>query len=332
MELDRRKLLWFGLSTAIIVAMAYFADFARVFEALLRADLRFLMPAFVFGMSMFGFWSYNWWKFFHAIGMDIGYWKSLRMFMAGQFFNFVTPLGQFGGEPFMAYVISKATDYKAEKAFSAVVSADIVNAAPPLTFMVGGAFFQLVFRDSVNQLLVQILYIAIVAFLFGGTVVYLLWFKSGVVENLLVGALRKISGALNGLGESYVDRLDKKIDEIQEAFSAVGDNPGVVVRTAAVGHLAFFSQVLCLAMILLSLGFEFTITPLYFAITLSALANFSPTPGGSGTFEAAMAGLLTLLLGIPFASAFIAAVMFRFTTYWPGLVLGWVSLNTLGER
>jgi uncharacterized protein (TIRG00374 family) len=81
-----------------------------------------------------------------------------------------------------------------------------------------------------------------------------------------------------------------------------------------------------LRFVLLSLGIRPDFTPIYFTVTLSSLASFSPTPGGSGTFEAAFSGLMVFFFEVNIATAVTAAVLFRLTTYWPGLVIGYISL------
>ncbi|MFB6190551.1 MAG: lysylphosphatidylglycerol synthase domain-containing protein [Candidatus Nanohaloarchaea archaeon] len=83
---------------------------------------------------------------------------------------------------------------------------------------------------------------------------------------------------------------------------------------------------------LLSMGVSSDFTPLYFVLVLSSFGNFSPTPGGSGTFEALMAAVLTFFLPhITFATALAVAIIFRLTTYWPGLAIGYLALNSLGN-
>ncbi|MFB6190552.1 MAG: lysylphosphatidylglycerol synthase transmembrane domain-containing protein, partial [Candidatus Nanohaloarchaea archaeon] len=124
------KLLWFGVSTAIIGAVIYFADVSKFLEAVRQANGWYLIPALGLGLSVFSIWGFTWYSFFRKIGISISYLKSLRMFMAGMFMNSITPVGQFGGEPFMAYVVERNVDVSYEKAFSTVLSADIVNAVP----------------------------------------------------------------------------------------------------------------------------------------------------------------------------------------------------------
>lgn len=326
-----QKILWFGISTAIIAAMIFFADLNKVIAALQEANLKYMSLAFVLGLSIFGFWSYTWHNFFKQMNMDVEILKTFKMFMAGHFFNSVTPLGQFGGEPFMAYLISKNTDYSAEKGFSAVLSADLVNTIPILTFIIGGTAFQLIFRESIKQVIVHVIYIAILTTLIGGTFIYLLWFKSGSIEKVLIKILRKFASSI-GYGASIVQKLEESLLKAQKSFARIGNNPKSLLKAIVAAHVGFISQVFCLAAILLALDFSVTLTPLYFTIALAGLATFSPTPGGSGTFEAAMAGLLTLFVGIEFHIALVAAILFRATTFWPGIIIGYISFIFLNKE
>jgi hypothetical protein len=44
-----------------------------------------------------------------------------------------------------------------------------------------------------------------------------------------------------------------------------------------------------------------------------------------------MAGLITVFFtDINFAVGLIIAILFRLTTYWPGILIGWIALNSLG--
>lgn len=322
-----RKLLWFGVSTAIIAGMVYFADAGRFIDAIRAANGWFLVPAFALGISVFGIWSYVWYSFFGQMGLDIGYKQSVKIFMSGQFMNSVTPLGQFGGEPIMAYLVSRNTEASYEKAFSTVLSADIVNAVPVFTFVLGGAVY-LLLLGSLNRLVVQVVYISLLVTAVGGSLVYLLWFESGRIESGIVRISRFLSG-VSGRGGRLVNRLEEKLLNVEEAFREIGSNPRHLLKISMVSHLGFVFQVFCLYFILLSVGVPTDFTPLYFVVALAGIGNFSPTPGGSGTFEALMAGLLTVFVPIQFASALVVAIIFRLTTYWPGILIGYVTLNLL---
>jgi len=60
----------------------------------------------------------------------------------------------------------------------------------------------------------------------------------------------------------------------------------------------------------------------------TALAAASPTPGGVGTFEVAMATTLTGI-GISSGAAVSAVVIYRLATYWLPVLPGWLSWRLL---
>lgn len=321
------KLLWFGVSTAIIAGMIFFANVDKFISALQSAKPLPLIPAFIAGLSVLLVLGFTWHRFLTKMGIDVNYFKSLRLFLAGQFMNSITPLGQFGGEPLMAYILRRNVDTTYEEAFSTVLSADIVNGIPILTFTLGGSIFLALF-GSVNDVILQTVFAGIFLTLVGGFLVYILWFKAGTVERHIIKLIRRLSDIL-GRGESYVESAEKSLVKAQESFETIGEDPLHLFETAVVAHLGFVLQVLCLYFIMYSVGLQTDFTPLYFVIAISSLANFTPTPGGSGAFEATMAGVLTFFLSINFEVAVVVAILFRLTTYWPGLLVGYLSLLSL---
>lgn len=333
MDSKLEKIIWFGVATAIIGGLIYFADVNKFIEALQSASIPLLVPAFATGLAVFLVFGYTWYRFLTKIGVEVSYTKSLRLFLAGQFMNSITPLGQFGGEPFMAYVVRRNTDTSYEKAFSAVLSADIVNGIPMLTFVLGGAFYLMLF-SSLNDVILQTVYAGVGLTVLGGLIVYLLWFKAGVIERYILRVLKFFSN-LTGIGKSLVEKAEERLTKVQESFETIGEDPLHLFKTAVVAHLSFVLQVLCLYFIMLSLGQSVEFTPLYFIIAIAGLANFAPTPGGSGAYEATMAGILTFFMNIQFPVAITVAIIFRLTTYWPGLIIGYLSFLSVengGEK
>lgn len=326
MKILKNKYLWFLVSTVIIASIIYFADFSKFLEALQTADLVLLAPAFLFGMAVFPVWSYVWYEVFTTCGIHTNYYRALKIFMAGFFMNSITPLGQFGGEPIMAYIVKDEEGVKYEKAISSVFSADVVNAIPVLTFGLGGAAFALLFR-SINEVVVQGLYIALIVIVIGGPLMYFLWFESEKLKLFLDRLIDKLESWR--MSPERAESLKTNIDETLETFRVVGESPVELFKVGAVAHLGFLLQVFCFFFIMWSLGHQPDLTPIYFVIALGGLANFSPTPGGSGTFEAATAGLVTVFFPVSFTVGVTAAILYRLTTYWPGLVIGYFTLNSL---
>lgn len=327
MDLDSSK-LWFGISTAVILVMIYLADVNRFISAIRSADTILLIPAYATGLMVFLVYGGVWHRFFSKMDLKLRFYDTMRMFMAGHFMNSITPLGQFGGEPFMAYIVNKNSDSSYEKAFSGVLSADLVNAVPGFTFLLGGVVY-LLFLGSMKDVVMQLAFVGVASALAVGLIVYLLWFKSGTIESKILAILEKVTDLI-GRGNHLVESAEERFERTEKAFRTVGEDPRHLFGTIMIAHIAFIMQTTCLYFILLAVGVPNpTFTSIYFVLILSELANFSPTPGGSGTFEAAMAGLITVFIGADFAVGLVAAIIFRTTTYWPGILIGYLSLNTL---
>lgn len=327
MDSKKSKILWFSVTTVIFAGLIYFAEPSRFFEAIITAKLRFLIPAFFFGFSIYIVFTNTWHHFLTKVGIKSGYFNSFKLFMSGQFMNSVTPLGQFGGEPFMAYIIKRNTNLSYKEAFSTVLSGDLVNGIPPFTFVIGTAIY-LLFFGSLNNIILKTLYAVFLMIAIGVPVIYLIWFKTENIEHIIISAAEKVTRNI-GRGEIIVDKLKSKLEGLQEAFDVVGTDPRGVAKTTLIAHFFMVLQVVGLYFVILSLGAEANIAPLFFVVVLSGLANFTPTPGGAGAYEVAMSGLITFFIGLPKSTAITAAILFRLTTYWVGIVIGYFCLVSL---
>lgn len=326
------KLLWYGISTAILLALISFADVGEFLEAIRSVDPLLMTLAFISGMSFFLVLGYVYHSFFQELGFKSNRMNSLKLFMAGNFMNSITPLGQLGGEPFMAYVVSSNTDANYEKSLSTVMSADIVNAIPFVTYATAGILYVILF-STVTGVIKTGIYAVVLLNIALITIAYLAWFKTEEVEEKIYTLLDIIQNRIT-YTKKVIPPLKERINETKKAFMRAGENRRHLVKVSLVTHIAPAVQLLSLYFILLGLGIEPAFVGVYFTVVLAAIAMFSPTPGGTGTFEAAFSGLLiSFFPGIGIDTAVAASVLFRLTTYWPGLLVGYVALlNLKSER
>lgn len=331
-RLKESKVLWYGASTLILLGLIYFADFGEFLQALAQVDLFYMSLAALTGLSVYLVWGFVWFRFFKKMGIENSLWKSYKMFMAGNFMNSVTPLGQLGGEPFMAYVVSKNTGSSYERALSAVVSSDLLNSIPIVTYMTIGTLYLVLFGGSllggtgiVRTAIYAVLFLSVTAVLLG----YFLWSGHGGVESWITGLIKKIEERLPHLQNS-IRMVREKLGELRKTFREAGDDPFYLAETAAISHLALPTQFISLYFILLGLGIEPTILGIIFTIIMSGVAVFFPTPGGSGTFEAAFTLLIRVFYpGTGLDVAVAAAVLFRLSTFWAGIPIGYLALVNL---
>ncbi|MFW6321298.1 MAG: lysylphosphatidylglycerol synthase transmembrane domain-containing protein, partial [Halohasta sp.] len=323
----KSRRLWYVITGVLFAALLYFADIDEFVRAIRQVDRSLFAVAVAVGFSSLLVWAWVWHRFFGQMGISASPSQTVRMFLSGQFLNSITPLGQFGGEPVMAFVISETTDTDYENALACVVSSDFLNAAPFFTFTLGGVAYLAIF-GGLSGFFVDIGLLAAALLAIGGVVAYLLWSRHRTLGGTVNGLLHRIEG-LVGRAEGVFQSIRESVVEIEAAFERAGRDRWFLLSTGSVSHLAIVAQIVSLYFVFLALGLEPRIVPLYFIVTLSTLATLSPTPGGSGTYEAAFSTLMGLFYSVELATALTAAVLFRLTTYWPGLVVGYVSLLTL---
>jgi uncharacterized protein (TIRG00374 family) len=326
-DIGWRGWVWFGVSAALLAGLLYLADVGEFIDSLRRADTSFFLVALSFGLSSLLVWAWVWHRFFETVGIEATVSETVRMFLTGNFLNSVTPLGQFGGEPIMAYIVSETTDSEYERTLACVVSADILNATPFFTFTLGGILY-LAVVGTLRGPLVDIAALAVVLLVLLALVAYLLWSDSRRLGDTLVRLLEPLEDRL-GRAESVFESVRERVEGVERAFQRAGSDPRFLVKTAAISHLAIIAQILSLYFVFRSLGLPTEFVPLYLIVNLSVIATLSPTPGGAGTYEAAFSGLVTLFYPVDLATAVTAAVLFRLTTYWPGIPIGAVALLTL---
>lgn len=324
MSVDRRTVLWFLVSTLIFAALVYVSDVGEFLATISSSDPGYVALAVLSGCFTLLMWSVVWHRFFGLFDVDVTFRDSVQLLLAGTFLNSVTPLGRFGGEPFVALLVSRRSEATAEQALSSVSSADLSNSLPFLTL--GGASVAYLAAFGTLESVVADVAILLVLLLFAaGLAIYLLWF----------GGTRHVADAVDspvsldsgfGRWQRYVDAARAKLRELLAELRAVGRNPRNAAGTLLVSHLAVAGHVGATYFVLLAVDVEPVLPSIVLVVTLSALLTFSPTPGSTGTFEAGFAALVTVFFPVGVATATSVAVLYRVGTYLPGVVLGYGSL------
>jgi len=330
LDIGRKELIWYGLAVALFAGLLYVADLDEFVRSVRQADRSLFVAGLLVGFISLLVWAWVWHRFFSQLGIESTVSRTVRMFLTGHFLNGVTPLGQFGGEPIMAYIVSDTTGAEYERSLAAVISSDIVNAAPFFTFPLGGIIYLAAF-GRVGNFLLKLGLVTVSLLTVGSAVAYLLWSDDDRLGDSILDFLDRLQGIV-GRGDTVFDSLRESVTEVADAFQQAGSDRRFLLTTGLGSHLAIIAQIASLYFVFRAIGLEPTFVPLYFLVTLSTIATLSPTPGGSGTYEAAFAALMTIFYPVSLATALTAAVLFRLTTYWPGLVVGFGAMLTLTSR
>lgn len=328
---DSRKtqLLWFLLATAILAALIYLSDYREFISVLASSEGKYVAIAVAWGCFTLLVWSVVWHRFLLLLDIPVEFQESVRLLLAGTFLNSITPLGRFGGEPFIAHLIARRTDTTFQQALSSVSSSDISNALPFVTYGTLAILYVAIF-GTLGNVVADIAVLVVVLVFLSALAVYLLWF--GRVQYVVTFIDRLITFERGfGRWQPYINSGKERGRELLLQMRKVGDHPRNVLTTICISHFAVLGHIGAVYFVLLSVGVEPVPRAIIFVVTLSAFLTFAPTPGGTGAFEAGFAGLVVAFFPVTAATATSIAILYRIGTYLPGVVLGYVSLLTLGR-
>lgn len=329
MDQRKKKVAWYLVTTLIFAVLIYFADVQKFIEALTDVNMFYLALATVSGLLTFVFWAFTWQTLFGGIGINSRFSNTIKMALAGNFMNSVTPLGQFGGEPFIAYIISDNTGASYEKSLSCIVSADIMNSTPIITYMGAGLTYLLLF-GVLRGVFVKFAYLTAALLILGLVLIYFLWFEQGSLKNIIFRLVDSLESRISFL-EDYSDSLKSRIERVENSFNKVGEDPGVILRGLALSHLAIGAQFVALYFVLVSKGLKPSITAIFFTVIISGFSIWAPTPGGSGAYEATFSAILMLFYSLSLDTALAIAILFRIATFWSGILVGYPAILSLGS-
>lgn len=321
----------FTFAIGIIAAFTWVVGWQDIAAAASRASLRYLalgsLVAFAGTVAL----GVAWWTVVRTV-TGYGLVDGLRVFYITMFANSVTPLGQAGGEPFMAYLVSRDSGIPIEESFGAVLAADLLNTVHFFTLSFVGILIFVVFfpLHPLMSLVLKILLGGVVVILAGLLVLArrrdlflkLLGGIGGRLRWLLDRAGQDGDGVLGRIGRDYLREKGRNF------YGVVGQVLGrrrVMAKALLISHVAGLLGVAGLYLILFSLGVDHPFSVILFVLPAAFLAGYLPLPGGLGGIEVAMILLLTTIPpGMSDAVASAAALFFRLQTYWLVLFIGGV--------
>jgi hypothetical protein len=280
----------FAVAALVFGVLFWLVDSAAVLSALGRAD-----PVLLSGVvGAFGLWTVAWglalYNVFRALDLTVPVQTAVLLNAASTFSNNVTPLGQAGGEPVTAALITRTlrTDY--EVSLASVTSLDAINVIPSLSFAILGACYYV----AVTEQTVGLRPVAI-----AGTAVLLLlivWRWQLRLRELAVSILH--SPARQLLSVAPLVSLSAVTTRVNGFFGALdrvaGDRPrlGAALCCSALGWAC---QAIALWLTVLALGTAIPLHVPFLVVPLGRIGDVLPTPGGLGGNEAINVALLTVL-------------------------------------
>ena len=309
----------FAVAGIVLYFVASQFGLGEVVDTLAGADFRWLAVGCLSTTLCLVLWGKAWHVVLRVAGIDVSFRKLVGTYFAATFANYVTPLGQAGGEPFIAYVLSRDTEASYEESLASVVTADLLNLLPFFSFSAIG--LSVLLAQSSLPGAAQSLAWGLLAMAVGVPVlVGLAWRYRETVRG---GVLRLVRPVARITSRVSTDGVARRIDELYDSFGRIAQDRRALVVAVAFAYAGWVFFALPLYFAGRTLGVP-GIDPLLvlFVVPASTLAGLTPSPGGTGGVELALVALLVALTPVSNAVALSIALVYRVMSYWFALVVG----------
>jgi uncharacterized protein (TIRG00374 family) len=319
---DRRTALKIGLGFVVAVVLIYLlgavVGWERTVEGLRMADPWWVLAALASTVLGLVAWGKTWQVVLSAVGVSVRFRKLVVTFFAATFANYVTPMGQAGGEPFIAFILSRDTDADFEQSLASVGIADVLRILPFLNVGLVGLGY-LVWQADLPEGLEVFAYLLVAFAVAMPLGVVLAWrYRAGLRRGVLWGV-----GPLTRRTERYSrESIDERIGRLYESLDVIRESPrelAVAVVFAYVGWV-FFALPLYFSGLALEL-----FVPLWlvcFLVPIAVIAGSTPLPGGLAAIEGTLVALLVALRPFTGGEALAVTTVYRLTSYWFVVVFG----------
>lgn len=320
---NRRNFVITMVISFLLLFFFLYKDFINIFATLLQASL----PWLIYGViSMVVFWcleAYIYHSILSRYTRDISFWQMLKLTLATQFFNGITPFAT-GGQPFQIYILNK----KSRIGLGKITSASVQNFIVYQLALVVYCFIALIvhFFYPILSFKKYSTFIIILGFLLNTTVIAFLFFVShskrfmNFVSNAGLSFLVKIR-ILKDKEKSKKD-LEKFIQSFTENMKLLKQDPKLLIESIILNTLRLTAFYLVSYFVCRSLGLE-TIS-MFEAILASAytmlITSVVPLPGASAGAELGFLLFFSSFIAGPVATAIM--LVWRFITYYIGLIVG----------
>jgi len=311
----------FGVAVLLVYLLGAVIGWEETLARLRTADLRWFVVACLSTAVGLAAWAKAWQVVLAEAGTGVPYRKLVTTYFAATFANYVTPLGQAGGEPFIAYVLSRDTGANYEESLASVVTADLLNLLPFFNFAVVGVGF-LLFRASLGA---GVQNLAIGLGLLGVGIPALVvvgWHYRDAIERAAVAVVRPVAGLTHRVS---VESVRSRIERFYGSVDDIAADRSRLLYALVFSYTGWVFFTLPLYFAGLALDLPLPLLLVLFIVPASTIAGMVPTPGGLAAVEGALTWLVAGLTAVTATQAFAVATVYRLTSYWFALAVGGVA-------
>ncbi|MFP4187864.1 MAG: YbhN family protein [Halobacteriales archaeon] len=324
-HVGRRKILkilvGFGVALVLVYLLGVAVGWENTVERVRGAHLGWVGAAFASTVACLCVWALMWHRILAAMDVSVGYGHLVVTFFAASFTNYVTPMGQAGGEPIIAYILSRDTDAGYEQSLASVVTADVLRLLP--FFNATGVGLAYVVIDSrlpgnLENLVIVLATLAVTL----PVLVVMGWRYRRSVRRYALRFAEPIADRTERLS---ADGIAERIDRLYASVGQVADSPRTLLVSVGLGYVGWILFALPLYFSALALDVSVPLVLVAFLVPATVVVSFTPLPGGLGAIEGTLVVLLTALVAVSSADALAVTTVYRLTSYWIVILVGGIA-------
>lgn len=313
-----KLLVGFALAVVLVYLLGVAIGWGETIQRLRTAHLGWVAVACASSLVCLAVWGKMWQVVLEAVGVSVTYKKVVVTFFAATFANYVTPMGQAGGEPLIAYVLSRDTEASYEQSLASVVIADVLRIFPFFT-AAGVGLGYLVFERQLPDI-VETVAVVLIALAVGlPTLIVVSWRHRHPVQR---GVLRMLSPVARRTEFVSLDSARARIDRLYESFELIAGSRRTVLVSVALGYVGWVLFALPLYFSGLALDLPVSVILVFFLVPATVVVSFTPFPGGLGAIEGTLVILLTALATLSAGEALAVTTVYRIASYWLVVAVG----------
>ncbi len=324
-----RILLGFAIALFLVYVLGAVIGWDEAIAQLRTASPRWIAIACLSTLLCLATWAKTWQIVIRTVGVSVPYRKLVVTFLAATFANYVTPMGQAGGEPFIAYVLSRDTEATYEQSLASVVTADLIRMLPFFTVGGVGLGYLLVsnrFVESIEGFAVLLVGLAVAI----PIVMILAWRERERLRSIVLEILGPIA---KRTGRFSIESARDRIDRLYGSIEVIAESPRALLAATGFAYLGWVLFALPLYFSGLALDVPISLLLVCFVVPVSVIAGSTPLPGGLGAIEGTVVALLVALTAITSGEALAVTTLYRLTSYWLVIAVGglaalWVLKRT----
>ena len=315
------------LLTMGVLYFTLYKDFHNVVNVLLHVNLFWLFYAFVLILGYWFFRSLVLKKFTSKFKKGARFLNSFQLMMRTQFFNAVTPFAT-GGQPYQVYYLTKE-GIRVSSATSIIMQNFIVYQIALVLLGLLAVIYNFCFHLFPKIALLQ--HLVTLGFIINALVVvvmFLVSFNKKIGEILMkIGIFVLTKLRIVKDREKKIKKWENSINEFHDSAKILLKNKKDFIEGILLNFIALISLYLIPYAMMLAIGenafnsVDAIITSAYIML----LGSFVPMPGGTGGLEYGFISFYGNFITGSKLSALM--ILWRFLTYYLGIILGSIALN-----